>query len=205
MKLIDLSHTIDQNTPVYPGDQPIGLNQTRSIEADGFTNFNLTSEMHIGTHIDGPLHKVSGSPLIANLSLDKFTGRGILIDVRGENRIEFRESFREQIPVQSIVLFYSGLSNSFNQSDYFSNYPSISEELAHFLVKKEVKMVGLDWCSPDHHPYPIHEILLRNNILIIENLTNLDQLTQETDFEIFAFPLKLEADSSPLRVVAKII
>jgi kynurenine formamidase len=205
MKLIDLSHTIDQNTPVYPGDQPIGLNQTRSIEADGFTNFNLTSEMHIGTHIDGPLHKVSGSPLIANLSLDKFTGRGILIDVRGENRIEFRESFREQIPVQSIVLFYSGLSNSFNQSDYFSNYPSISEELAHFLVKKEVKIVGLDWCSPDHHPYPIHEILLRNNILIIENLTNLDQLTQETDFEIFAFPLKLEADSSPLRVVAKII
>ena len=204
MKLIDLSHIIGQNTPVFPGDQPIGLNQTRSIEADGFTNFHLTSEMHIGTHIDGPLHKVSGSPLIANLSLDKFVGRGVLIDVSGENRIEFRESLREQIPVQSIVLFYSGLGSCFNQSDYFSNYPDISEELAYFLVEKGVKIVGLDWCSPDHHPYPIHEILLRNNILIIENLTNLDQLINETDFELFAFPLKIEADSSPVRVVARV-
>ena len=204
MKLIDLSHTISQNTPFFPGDEPIGLSQTRSIKEDGFTNFNLTSEMHIGTHIDGPLHKVSGSPLIANLSLDKFAGHAVLIDVRGENRIEFRESFREQILFQSIVLFYAGLGACFNQSDYFSNYPDISEELAYFLVEKEIKIVGLDWCSPDHHPYPIHEILLRNNILIIENLTNLDQLINETDFELFAFPLKIEADSSPVRVVARV-
>ena len=73
-----------------------------------------------------------------------------------------------------------------------------------FLVKQKVKIIGLDWPSPDHHPYPIHEILLKNNILILENLTNLDQLLNETDLEVFAFPLKIEADSSPVRVIARV-
>ncbi len=65
-------------------------------------------------------------------------------------------------------------------------------------------MIGLDWASPDHEPYPMHQILLRNNILILENLTNLNLLLSEPVFEIFAFPLKINADSSLVRVVARI-
>ena len=205
MKLIDLTQTIRNNAPVYPGDDPIQLDQIQSIEHDGFTNFRLTSEMHVGTHLDGPLHKIAGATLIADLPPDRFTGNGILLDVSGETRIEFRESYRTQIPAESIVLFYSGLGMNFDEPDYFVTYPDISEELAGFVVEKQIKMIGLDWCSPDHHPYPIHEMLLGNNILILENLTNLDQLLNTPDFEIFAFPLKIEADSSPVRVVARVI
>ena len=204
MNLIDLTHSIRNNTPVFPGDELIGLDQIRSIENDGFTNFRLTSEMHVGTHLDGPLHKIAGATLIADLPPDRFTGNGILLDVSGETRIEFRESYRTQIPAESIVLFYSGLGMNFDEPDYFVTYPDFSEELAGFLVEKQIKMIGLDWCSPDHHPYPIHEILLGDNILILENLTNLDQLLNTPDFEIFAFPLKIEADSSPVRVVARV-
>jgi len=65
-------------------------------------------------------------------------------------------------------------------------------------------MIGIDWASPDLEPYPIHEILLNNNILILENLTNLDFLLSGPAFEIFAFPLKINADSSIVRAVAKI-
>ena len=205
MNLIDLTHTIRRNIPVFPGDEPIQLDQVRTIEDDGFTNFRLTSEMHVGTHLDGPLHKIPGSPLISELPIEMFTGHGILLDVRGKSTIVFRESYRSQIPAESIVLFYSGLGKNFGIQDYFVDYPDISEELAGFLVEKQIKMIGLDWCSPDHSPYPIHEILLRNGILILENLTNLDQLPGSANFEVFAFPLKIEADSSPVRVVARVI
>jgi kynurenine formamidase len=205
MSLIDLTHTIRQHIPVFPGDEPAELVQVRSIEKDEFTNFRLTSEMHVGTHLDGPFHKISDSPLVSDLPLDRFTGIGVLIDVRGENQIAFRETYRTLIPEKSIALFYTGLSDHFGEKEYFLTYPDLTEELAGFLVEQRVKMVGLDWCSPDHHPYPIHEILLGNNILILENLTNLHQLLNIPNFEVFAFPLKIEADSSPVRVVARLI
>ena len=204
MNLIDLTHTIHPNMPVYPGDKQIKLEQVRNLTDDGYNNFNLASEMHVGTHLDGPLHRIPESKMISQLPLELFAGKGVLIDVRGKKQIEFRESFRKDIPANSIVLFYSGLDQSFNEAEYFSTYPDITEELARFLAEQNVKMVGLDWPSPDHHPYPIHEILLKNNILILENLTNLDQLLNESDFEVFAFPLKIEADSSLVRVVARV-
>ena len=204
MKLIDLTHTLCNGNPIFPGDEPVQLDQVKTIEADGFTNFRLSSEMHVGTHIDGPLHKITGSPLISNLPPERFTGQGVLIDVRGEKQIIFKEAYRTLIPAGSIVLFYSGLDHHFGEPDYFVNYPDISEELALFLVVQRVKIIGLDWASPDHHPYPIHDVLLKNNILILENLTNLGQLLNQSTLEIFAFPLKIEADSSLVRVVARV-
>lgn len=204
MKLIDLTHTISSDIPVFPGDGPVELKQVSTIENEGFSNFRLSTEMHVGTHIDGPLHKISKTPLISEFPLDRFTGWGVLIDVRGEPEIKLKKDYLTQIPEQSIVLFHSGLDKQFDEPGYFLTYPNISEELAMFLVKQKVKIIGLDWPSPDHHPYPIHEILLKNNILILENLTNLDQLLNETDLEVFAFPLKIEADSSPVRVIARV-
>ena len=204
MNLIDLTHTIHPNIPVYPGDKQLKLEQVRNLTDDGYNNFILSAEMHVGTHLDGPLHMIPDRKLISQLPLERFAGNGVLIDVRGEKQIEFRESFRKEIPEESIVLFYSGLDQSFGEPEYFTAYPVFCDELAKFLVTQKVKMIGIDWPSPDYHPYPIHKILLKNNILILENLTNLDQLLNETNFEVFAFPLKIEADSSLVRVVARV-
>lgn len=204
MKLIDLTHTIHRNIAVFPGDDPIQLEQIRTLENDGFNNYRLSTGMHVGTHIDGPKHMTSDKRLMSELPLDMFAGKAVLIDVRGEKKIEFRESFRTSILPESIVLFYSGFDLHFGEPNYFTTYPDITEELARFLADQHVKIVGLDWVSPDHDPYPIHDILFKNNILILENLTNLDQLLHEPKFEIFAFPLKIEADSSIVRVVARV-
>ena len=70
-------------------------------------------------------------------------------------------------------------------------------------VEKKIKMLGVDMCSPDHSPFPIHKILLANNILILENLTNLSDL-ENKEFKVHAFPIKLQIDGSPVRVVAEI-
>jgi len=204
MKLIDLTHTIHRSIAVFPGDDPIQLKQIRTLERDGFNNYRLSTGMHVGTHIDGPKHMTTDTRLMAGLPLEMFTGKGVLIDVSGEETIAFRESFRTSIQPESIVLFYSGMDHHFGEADYFTTYPDMSEELARFLTDQHVKIVGLDWVSPDHEPYPIHDILFKSNVLILENLTNLDQLLHETSFEVFAFPLKIEADSSIVRVVARV-
>jgi len=205
MKLIDLTHNLHPTIAVFPGDDPIQLEQIRTLRNDGFNNFRLSTGMHVGTHIDGPMHMTLDARMMDDLPLEMFTGKGVLIDVRGEEKIEFRESFRKMIQPGDIVLFYSGLDNLFGTPQYFTDYPDITDELARFLANQYVKIVGLDWVSPDHEPYPIHDILFNNNVLILENLTNLGQLLHATNFEVFAFPLKIEADSSIVRVVARVM
>ena len=204
MRLIDLTHTIDRNIAVFSGDDPIQLEQVRTLENNGYNSFRLTAGMHIGTHMDGPNHMTSDPRMIAEFPLEMFTGKGVVIDVRGEEKVVFRESFRKTIQPENIVLFYSGLDQHFGEPTYFTAYPDITEELARFLADQHVKIVGFDWPSPDHAPYLIHKIFFKSNVLILENLTNLDQLLVETNFEVFAFPLKIEADSSIVRVVARV-
>jgi kynurenine formamidase len=204
MNLIDLTHTLHPNIAVFPGDDPVQLEQIRTLERNGFNNFRLSTGMHVGTHIDGPMHMTSDTRMMAELPLEMFAGKGVLIDVRGEGQIEFHENYRKIIQPGSIVLLYSGLDTIFGTPPYFNDYPDITEVFARFLAEQRVKMVGLDWVSPDHDPYAIHDILFKSNVLILENLTNLDQLLHETNFEVFAFPLKIEADSSIVRVVARV-
>ena len=50
-----------------------------------------------------------------------------------------------------------------------------------------------------------HKLLFDNGIYIIENLMNLDKLLGIKKFEVIALPLKIKADSSIARVVAKVI
>ncbi len=63
----------------------------------------------------------------------------------------------------------------------------------------------MDILGPDQPPFLTHKTLLENEILIIENLTNLDQLVGVKNFEVIALPAKFNADAAPIRVVAKIL
>jgi len=201
---IDLSHPISDNMPVYPGDVPVSLPQIASYHEEGHTNFLLSTGMHAGTHLDGPMHLTESLTRMSELPLDMFAGKGFLVDVVGKKFIDLPESAFEHLLPGSVVLFYTGFDRYFSQQEYYLSYPEISEATARILVEKKVKIVGMDFPSPDYAPFRIHDILLNNQILILENLTNLSSLIPYREFELLAFPLKIQADSSPVRVVARI-
>jgi kynurenine formamidase len=201
---LDLSHSITSDMPCHDGDPQVSLRQCSTVSEKGHSNFVVTTGMHSGTHVDGPMHLTSSLARIAEIPLEKFTGTGYLVNVFGQKIIELSDQVLDHILPGSIVLFYSGFDLYYNQKEYFLSYPVLSESTAMLLVKKKVKMIGIDSPSPDYHPYTIHNILLTNNILILENLTNLSSLLPYREFEIMAFPLKIRADSSPVRVVARV-
>ena len=65
-------------------------------------------------------------------------------------------------------------------------------------------MVGIDSCTLDNAPFELHKLLLKNEVLILENLVNLDRI-QVKAFKVFVFPFKLEGmDGAPCRVVAEL-
>lgn len=204
MPVIDLTHILDAGLPVYPGDPAPALVKIADVAKDGFMDFKLSSTMHVGTHIDAPAHMLAGAKRICDYPPDKFFGRGVVIDARGKSAAGKELLSGVLIAKGDIVLVNFGWSSEFGKDEYYLNYPEITESLAAELAKLGVSMIGLDTPSPDRAPYAAHKILFKNDILIMENLTNLEQLLDKPRWEIAALPMNIEADSAFCRVVARI-
>lgn len=172
---------------------------------DYYNNFQLTTGMHAGTHIDGPMHLLDSPKYLCDVPLDTFVGKGSLLNVYQDRIIDRKPHFENMIGENEIVLLYTGHSEVFGREEYFSDYPVMTMELAQLLVEKKTKIVGMDTPSPDTFPFEIHKFLLQNNVLILENVTNLHMLANVDNFEVMALPLHIQADSSICRVIARTI
>ena len=203
VKLIDLSRLFTPGMPVYPGEPKMTLELCSTIKRDGYTNHQLISGMHVGTHIDAPLHFVQDGKKISDISLDRFYGSAVLVDARNKKVIDIDAIQKSDIKKDDIVLILTGHDRFYGKAEYFTEQPIITEEFARKMIEIGIKMLGVDMASPDTYPFSVHRLLLPNEILILENLTNLDQLIDQ-DFQLFAFPIKFEADAAFVRTVAKI-
>lgn len=200
-KIIDLTHTITDKMPVHALDEPVSLQRVRFLSSDSYNDWKLCAGMHVGTHIDGPGHLTDVHMPLSELAVDRFVGQGYLIDARGKT---IDVSLLNGMPAQDglIVFVLTGFDKKFGSSEYFTDHPVMTTNFAMELVSRRVKMVGIDCFSPDRYPFPVHQLLFENNILIIENLTNLEQLVGVKTFTVAALPLKTETDSALARVVA---
>ncbi|MFW6196094.1 MAG: cyclase family protein [Thermoplasmatota archaeon] len=203
-KFIDLTHQVTDDMPVYPEDDPVELYKTGSLEEDGYNYFRLETGLHAGTHIDTPMHMTKDDTYMNEIPLERFTGNGCILDVRNQSPIEYKDEYSEIVKENDIVLLHTGFDEKYGSKEYYTEHPIVDESLAKFFVDKKIKMLGMDIPTPDKYPFNIHKTLFKNGILIIENLTNLSELSDVEDFEIIAFPLKIKADSSIARVVAKV-
>ncbi|MFA6521485.1 MAG: cyclase family protein [Candidatus Gracilibacteria bacterium] len=204
MKYIDLTHTFTKKMPVYPGDPMPELVQTAFINEAGYNEFQIKSGMHVGTHMDSPLHMIAHGKRLSEYSADRFFGEGHLIDAREKDSIDVDLLEGHKISKGDIVLIVTGFYKKFNSPDYYEKYPEITEGFALKLIELGVKIVGMDTPSPDRPPFKIHKMLLENEILIIENITNLEELLKHAQFGVVALPAKFDAEAAPVRVIAHI-
>lgn len=205
MKYVDLTHTFIDKMPVFPGDPETSLTQITSVAKEGYTDHKLTTVMHVGTHMDAPLHMIEGGKYMSEMPIERFAGQGVLLDVRGKNVIEADVLSGVVVPKGAVVLLLTGMADAYGSDTYTKTYPRITEAFAKGVVSAGAHILGMDILNPDtEESYPIHKILLSHDVCIIENMTNLESLVGADDFEILAFPMKLRADAAPVRVVARI-
>ena len=204
MQYIDLTHTFHPTMPTYPGDPEAELSQVAVIEKNGYNVSQIKSGMHVGTHLDAPLHMIADGKRVSEYSPEHFFGRGHLIDARGYQSIDVELLQNHQISKGGIVLILTGFDKKFGNPDYYQTYPEISTGFAAKMVEFGVKIIGMDTPSPDRAPFDTHKLLLANDVLIIENLKNLDKLGFHPNFEIIALPAKYDAEAAPVRIIAKI-
>lgn len=199
-KVVDLTHKLTTSMPVHSLDDAPTIEKIRNLTDNKYNDWKLSSGMHVGTHIDGPGHFTDSNVLFSDVPVDKFVGKGVLIDAR--NKV-IDSSLLNDLSAEEglIVLILTGFDKKFGTDEYFNNHPVFTPNFAKELVKRKVKMVGMDLFSPDNYPFEVHKIFFDNNIFIIENLTNLESLLGQ-QFTVVALPLKTETDSALARVIA---
>lgn len=195
MAYIDLSHQINADTPVYPGDPKVKIEAAGILSKDGFADSLLTFGTHVGTHIDAPAHMIEGGKTLDQYPIDTFTGTALVWDIQTD---------LPDLHHVDALFVYTGASDRFKEGSYWSKYEVMPQNVFNRVVKDEIRIVGMDTCSADNEDnFPIHKELLGNDILILENLTNLGDLVGKT-VEFTALPLNVALDGAPCRVIAKI-
>lgn len=139
MRLIDISHVLDADTPSYPGDYETTLQKHKSLEKDYYCSYLLSSCLHTGTHIDLPMHLINDNRVVADFALDNFVGKGVLLDVRGENVISMKQCYEEMITDGCVVILYTDFDKHYHTKEYFIHHPAVSNELADFLLSKKLR------------------------------------------------------------------
>lgn len=211
MKVIDLTQMISNDMPVFPGTEPAKLEIVNTYETDGFreTLFHISS--HTGTHMDAPYHLFGERTKLDELPAAQFVGKALVIDCRevpagGEIGMEYVERVREAADQAEFLLFCTGWDKKWGTAEYFGAYPVISLEICQYLLDSGKKGVGFDTIGIDpvaEMTLPRHKKLLSaQDIVIIENLTHLEEIGSGL-FTLAALPLKYqEADGAPTRAVA---
>lgn len=207
MKIIDLSHTINNSITVFSNKEKPDIRVSNTHEKDGYAQKRLTLYSHNSTHIDAPFHIIPGAPTLDQLPLDSFFGKGMLADCRninGKIEISNLEKYQVELHSSGFLLLFTGWYKKWRTPDYKFDFPVLSSEAAEWLMQFNLKGIGLDTISIDETEsteLPVHHIVLGNGLIIIENLTNLEELEGKT-FNFSCLPLKIEeADGSPVRAV----
>ncbi len=211
MKIIDLTHTINEKMPVYPGTEKPKLTEANTYEKDGFKETLLTMFSHTGTHVDAPAHLFNGNLTLDEIPASAFVGKALVIDCKsfGKDAVvpfSYIENKLSLADKADFLLFNFGWDRYWGKDEYFDKYPCVDAKTVEYIIKSNKKGIGFDTISLDainDVNLTMHKQLLsKNKAVIIENLTNLDKLGEQLVY-FFAMPLKFEnSDGAPIRALA---
>ena len=209
MRIIDLTHTIRENMPVYPGTEPPSLKTANTIEKDHFKETLLTMYSHTGTHIDAPAHVFEVRTALDAFPASQFTGKALVIDCRalaeGEDITMVQLApYGDKVQKADFLLFCLGWDKKWGTPDYFGDYPCLDDEVMALILSGDYKGIGFDTISLDPMESLVRhrQLFSQKNILNIENLCNLGALPRSP--VMFAcLPIKVQdSDGAPARAIA---
>lgn len=208
--LRDLSHPIRDGMMVYPGDPSVSVGPALSLEADGVAVARIDMGSHTGTHVDAPAHTVPGGRTMASVSLEELVGEALVVRVPGASEAQsygwddfvVDGGMPESVP--PIVIIDTGWAQSFGDARAV-RHPFMGAGVARELMRRGMHVLAVDTLSPDATDasaaaFPVHEVVLGGDGLIVENVCGLEGLPARV--QVGFFPLRLEGDGAPVRGVA---
>lgn len=215
--LIDLSHDIEDGMITYKGlPAPVicdylSREQSRNFYEEG-TEFQIGKiEMvaNTGTYVDCPFHRYQDGKDLSQMDVSRFANLpAIVVRVDHNRSLEIGIEFFDNKDVKGkAVLVNTGWSKFWRTDRYFENHPFLTEAAALYLRDAGVTLVGIDSHNIDDtrtKRRPVHSVLLKSEILIVEHMTNLAQVPDD-GFYFNAVPPKFKGVGTfPVRAYAEL-
>jgi kynurenine formamidase len=204
MKIVDLTHPVSGDVPVYfPWHPPTRLEQTANYKDHKCVVTRVSVGTHSGTHIDAPSHVLEGMPTIDQYDPGLWFVDAQVVDFspREPGKAITVGEIRTRVSTKGVgVIIKTGWDKYFGREDYYKTYPPLSNEAAEFLVTMNVPVIAAD--TP--YTLDVHYIFLRRGIPLITNINNTGDL-REGLVKLIAAPLLIRGgDGAPARVLAVI-
>ena len=224
--LYDLTRPVENGMPTYPGDPAVSVRPHARMDPDGYRVTALELGTHAGTHVDAPSHVLPDGATLGAFDLDDLRFEARVVDVSSlgpreaippnavpdvgvEGDPRSRDSGPDPVPgpapvtESDLVLFHTGWAEHWGTERYRA-HPYLSPDAAGLCADRGLA-VGLDCFGPDPTPpddgVPAHRAILGEGLPVLENLAGLDRLPERCS--VSAFPLRVDADGAPARVVAE--
>jgi arylformamidase len=207
MKIFDITITTSPDMPVWPGDPPVVLELVSSMDAGAHDNVSrLGCSVHTGTHVDAPHHFLNDHRTVDALSLDVLTGPAQVIQIPEEVDLITAEILEiAAVPSGTSRLLLKTRNSRLwerREKEFDKDFVGISAEGAEWLVRNDLKLVGIDYLSiaPYKASLPTHLVLLKAGIVILEGV-DLSSVSAGI-YNLYCLPLKLAgSDGAPARAI----
>ncbi|HEY9670440.1 MAG TPA: cyclase family protein [Waterburya sp.] len=198
-RVVHLSHVIEPEIPQWPGDPSVEFKTVAKLEQDGYYLRRFSLGEHSATHINAPNSFYPQGMSIDKYPAESLIAQAIVIDVREKATVNPNyvltlsdvlgwEQQHGQIPQGSVVLLFTGWQSKWSDQAAFFNqdasgelhFPGFGSEAVEFLLaERQIAGVGIDTHGVDSGEdttFTINRLVLEQPRIVLENLTNLDQL-----------------------------
>ncbi|HTP07743.1 MAG TPA: cyclase family protein [Anaerolineae bacterium] len=206
MPIYDISLTISNDLPVWPGDTPIDLVRNKDMRnGELYTLSQITTTVHVGSHLDAPMHFVRDGYGVDQIDLNKLIGPCFVVDLPNVSSIDAQSLEQANIPVNvTRLLCRTRNSQIWARGDkvFHTDFVAIHPTGAEWIVQRGIQLVGVDYLSVGAYEggIPTHEILLSHGVVPVEGL-DLSRI-EPGEYQLICLPLKLkDCDGAPVRAV----
>jgi kynurenine formamidase len=223
--VVDLTHVLGTQFPLFPGAAPFRIQQAVSHDKDGYYGSILTYWEHSGTHMDAPVHFAPNGLFVDQLRIENLVVLAVVINMTEKVRrdpdavvtpddIRAWERRYGRIPDNAAVLMASGWGARAGSVEAFRNtdssgvmhFPGFGKEAIDFLLtERRIAGIGVDTLSLDHGPsttFAVHYTLLPTNRWGLENLANLESIPPSGATLFVGAPKIASGSGGPTRVMA---
>ena len=209
-RLVDLTRVIEPTTPHAQRKFVVNIHDALEEipgkvrpEGEWYVMSDVELMNHVGTHIETPFHCLKQGADLAQIPITQLVGETVILDLRTAEAEGGVTLAQVQAAAERAGGIRSGdiVFGQMGKTRYFST------SALQWLVDQGMKLMGVDSggveLSHDKtHANVNHLVLFRAGIPLIENLTNLDQLSLLRVY-VYALPIPVQGlDAFPLRVIA---
>lgn len=231
-KIIDLSPAITEDLAIrqfgHRAREFLGLEDRIPFEpivpaneeySFGLTSFRLVS--HLGAHLDAPGRLLKDGERADQVPLERLYGPARVLDLRWKDRntaLQITDLENYTIEADEILILFVGYMQPENEE--WPTYSPISAQAAQWLAAKRIKALATDMPSigslsryadlmdkgrPPEEVWAERLAFAQAGIPVVEGLSNLGSLLNETKIVFVGFPLAIaDRSGAPMRAAALI-